>query len=65
MPLYEFHCGDCNVDFEGLIFSAEDHSAVTCPGFNSTNTEKTGISNFSSLGGGCSSGDCSGCSGSC
>lgn len=30
MPIYEYHCEKCSIDFEKLIFSSKDKS-VSCP----------------------------------
>lgn len=38
MPLYEFHCSDCNTQFEELVFSHDELPA--CPKCGSTKTEK-------------------------
>jgi putative FmdB family regulatory protein len=40
MPLYEYHCNDCNEDFEKMVrFSEADQSPV-CPTCQSRDTSK-------------------------
>lgn len=74
MPIYEYHCNACGVDFEKLVFGSSPE--VACEKCGSKKTEKR-LSRFgmgksagesaSSSGtsgsgcGGCSSSSCSGC----
>ena len=37
MPIYEYHCEDCNKDFECLVFGSEQPDCPTC---NSTHVCK-------------------------
>ncbi|HBG81998.1 TPA: zinc ribbon domain-containing protein [candidate division CPR2 bacterium] len=65
MPIYEYHCEECNADFEHLKASSDKKDEANCPACKSKKTTKKGVSNFSSTGnGGCGSG-CGGCHGSC
>jgi putative FmdB family regulatory protein len=73
MPIYEYHCKDCNADFEKLVFGSNPE--VACEKCGSKKTEKlmsrfgmgkssSGSSSSSSGGsgcGGCSSSSCAGC----
>ncbi|MDD3553965.1 MAG: zinc ribbon domain-containing protein [Deltaproteobacteria bacterium] len=78
MPIYEFHCNDCNAEFESLV-RMSDPSAV-CPVCGSKNVQKKmsvcafkagdGPGNFVGTGkrassgcSGCSSSNCSSCGG--
>ena len=66
MPIYEFHCGDCKVDFEELVLNSREK--ISCPNCNGLKCEKLmsaavclsrgGDGNTTSMGGG---GGCSGC----
>ena len=38
MPIYEFHCKNCDKDFEELVFSQNE--TPNCPHCQSQNTEK-------------------------
>ena len=73
MPIYEYHCTDCNADFEKLVFGSKNE--VACEKCGSTKTEKlmsrfgmgrsfgsdpSGSSESSGCGG-CSSSSCAGC----
>jgi len=31
MPIYEYHCGQCQHDFEVLIRSPQDERGIQCP----------------------------------
>ncbi|MCK9420270.1 MAG: zinc ribbon domain-containing protein [Nitrospirae bacterium] len=74
MPIYEYHCNDCNADFEKLVFGSNPE--VACEKCGSKKTEKlmsrfgmgksssgpaSGASSSSSGCGGCSSSSCAGC----
>ena len=74
MPIYEYHCNDCNVDFEKLVFGSNPE--VACEKCGSVKTEKlmsrfgmgkssgassSGPSVSGSGCGGCSSSSCAGC----
>ena len=66
MPIYEFHCGECQLDFEELVMNSREK--ITCPSCSSLECEKLmsaavcrstgGDGNSVSMGGG---GGCSGC----
>ena len=73
MPIYEYHCNDCNADFEKLVFGSS--LEVACEKCGSTKTEKllsrfgmgrsssdasSGSSDSAGCGG-CSSSSCAGC----
>ncbi len=34
MPIYEYHCGECDKDFECLVFGSEEPECPTCNGRN-------------------------------
>ncbi len=55
MPIFEFSCLDCGVEFEKLLRKAGVISEVACPICKSQNIEEK-ISAFSSIGMGGSSG---------
>ncbi len=64
MPIYEYKCKDCFLEFELLLFSGEE---ARCPKCNSKNLEKkvskvSFISENSSLDDSTSSSICSSCS---
>lgn len=73
MPLYEFHCLNCDTEFEELVFSQTE--LPPCPNCSSHKTEKlisrpcrnrhSGSSNIDipSMGSQPSSSGCAGCSG--
>lgn len=72
MPIYEYHCNDCDRDFEELVFS--EGQEVKCPFCSSEKTEKLmsackfktgggGSDPFPSSSGSSSSSSCSGCTG--
>lgn len=69
MPIFEFHCTNCNQDFEKLVFASD--SKVECPQCGKTDVRKlmsacafkVGYHSFMSLPSSSkSSGSCSGCS---
>ncbi len=49
MPIYEFHCRDCNKDFELLCSFKADLTKITCEICHGTKVAKK-ISNFSTAG---------------
>jgi len=58
MPIYEYHCNECNNEFEKLMgFSDPQSNAPECPVCNSTNTRKrlSTIAAFNNNGAGYSS----------
>lgn len=75
MPIYEFHCDDCQRDFEELVFNSSHK--VACPDCGGENCEKLmsaasfrskgadGATVSSSAGGGgcsgCAATSCAGC----
>lgn len=71
MPIYEYHCSDCDKDFEELVFSRNPE--VECPGCHGRKVSRllsvvsfsTGAGSFSSSAGsscgGCTSSSCAGC----
>lgn len=73
MPLYEYHCGKCDCDFEELVLG--DGRGIKCPECGSKKVKKlisvfahkSGDKFVSSSGGsgcsGCSSSSCSSCGG--
>lgn len=40
MPIYEFHCEDCDKNFESLVMIASAMDNVTCKHCNSSNVKK-------------------------
>ncbi len=40
MPIYEFHCEDCDKNFESLVMIASALDSITCKHCNSTNIKK-------------------------
>lgn len=34
MPIYEYHCDNCNINFESLVFGNEIPECPTCQGKN-------------------------------
>ncbi len=40
MPIYEFHCEDCDKNFESLVMIASAMDSVTCKHCNSSNIKK-------------------------
>ncbi|MGC1455195.1 MAG: zinc ribbon domain-containing protein [Nitrospirota bacterium] len=65
MPIYEYHCNDCNTDFEKLVFGSNPE--VACERCGSKKTEKLmsrfGMGRSSNSSTSASSGSSSGCSG--
>jgi putative FmdB family regulatory protein len=73
MPIFEFHCKNCNQDFEKLVFGADPE--VECPHCGQAKVEKlmsactakvggkltSTSSGSASACGSCSSGSCSTC----
>ncbi|RLE17323.1 MAG: zinc ribbon domain-containing protein [Acidobacteria bacterium] len=49
MPIYEYHCNDCNADFEQLVFSSSQADRVPCSKCGSTNVERK-VSSVASAG---------------
>jgi putative FmdB family regulatory protein len=70
MPIYEYHCDQCDHDFEKLVFNASEK--ITCPSCKSKKVNRM-MSAFAFSAGGkfkstassscgsCSSGSCSSC----
>ncbi|MFA5354511.1 MAG: zinc ribbon domain-containing protein [Thermodesulfovibrionales bacterium] len=66
MPIFEYRCSRCGLDFERLVFGTK---TVNCPACGSDEVRKkpslfgmSGVENPSSSGcGSCSSGSCSSC----
>lgn len=65
MPIYEYHCGKCEGDFEKLVFGKEEVSCPKCGSaverLMSACNFKSGAGDFKTSGTGQSS--CSGCAG--
>jgi putative FmdB family regulatory protein len=68
MPIYEYHCADCDRQFETLVFRASD--PVTCPGCGTAQVQRVlSVCAFKSVGDkgaassrtGSSAKSCSGC----
>lgn len=50
MPIYEYHCDNCNSDFEQFVRSMFSQETVACPECGSQHVKKT-ISLFGGVGG--------------
>lgn len=57
MPLFEFECLECGVEFEKLVRKADAVSEVACPACGSRRVDKK-MSTFASLAKGSSSSIC-------
>lgn len=44
MPVYDYHCKDCNNKFEIIVLSS--NTDLSCPSCKSSNTEKTISSSY-------------------
>ncbi len=64
MPIYEFHCEDCDKDFESLIMIASAIDNVTCKHCKSSNVKKlvSAVSSQPTKGSSIPAGALSGCS---
>jgi len=64
MPIYEFHCKDCDKNFESLVMIASALDNVTCKHCKSSNIKKlvSATSGQPVNGGGIPAGALSGCS---
>ncbi len=60
MPLFEYHCADCDEEFEELVSFSQSND-MECPKCGSKNTQKL-VSTFATMGG---SGRSSSTGGSC
>jgi len=60
MPIFEFECLQCGLQFEKLMRRAGAISDVACPVCESRNVEEK-LSTFASLSGGSTSGSPGGC----
>ena len=40
MPIYEYHCSDCGVDFEKFLRSMFSQETITCPECEGTHVVK-------------------------
>ncbi len=49
MPIYEYHCNECNTDFEQLVFSSSQADNIPCTKCGSTNVERK-VSSIASTG---------------
>lgn len=50
MPIYDYHCDNCNSDFEKLVRSMFSQETIICPDCGSQEVKKA-ISLFGGLGG--------------
>jgi len=57
MPIYEFKCKKCGLDFEKIFFSSDKEEAVPCPECKSKKTRKL----MSTFAGGKSGSGCGSC----
>jgi putative FmdB family regulatory protein len=48
MPLYEFSCLDCGIEFESLVMKHSEISEVTCPSCRGKRLEEK-VSSFASV----------------
>jgi len=64
MPIYEFHCEECDKNFESLVMIASALKDVTCKHCNSSKIKKmvSATSSQPPKGGGIPAGALSGCS---
>lgn len=51
MPIYDYHCDNCNNDFEKLVRSMFSTETITCPDCGSHEVKKT-VSLFGGISGG-------------
>jgi putative FmdB family regulatory protein len=51
MPIYEYHCTDCDTDFEQFLRSMASQEIITCPECGGQHVKKA-ISLFGSMSGG-------------
>jgi putative FmdB family regulatory protein len=51
MPIYEYHCTDCDTDFEQFLRSMSSQEIITCPECGGQHVKKA-ISLFGSMSGG-------------
>ena len=58
MPLYEYHCNDCEEDFEKMVRFSEASQSPECPKCGSKKTHKQ-ISTVTTHLAGASAGSCS------
>lgn len=74
MPIYEYHCDECDMDFECLVFCGETPECPKCKGRNiqrmmsacgfvskGSGGETVGKSAGTSVCGGCTATSCAGC----
>lgn len=72
MPIFEYHCNGCGVDFERLVFGGETPTCPNCDspevnklmsacGFLSKGSGGQTVSSSSSSCGGCKATSCAGC----
>ena len=54
MPVYEFECCDCGLEFEKLVLKASERTELKCPACDSVRLEQK-VSSFASNS---KSGDC-------
>ncbi len=40
MPLYEFHCDECDAEFEELLSGVHEADEVSCPGCGNEKVER-------------------------
>lgn len=51
MPIYEYHCNDCEADFEQFVRSMSSQETITCPDCGGQHVRKA-ISLFGGVSGG-------------
>ena len=56
MPIYEYHCTDCDTDFEQLLRSMSSQEIINCPACGGQHVKKA-ISLFGSMSGGSARGN--------
>ncbi len=51
MPIFEFRCAECGLEFEKLVMSSEDKMDMACPGCRGENLERVVSRTHHTMGG--------------